>query len=567
MDLKKIRRIYFIGIKGSGMTALAQILHHSGKKVWGSDVPETFFTDEVLKKEKIKVIEKFSTDNITKDIDLVVYSTVYNENNIEFKTAKAKKLKMLSYPEALGLLFKDKFGIAVCGSHGKTTTTAMLSFVLQELGQRPSAIIGSAVEQLGGSCCSGSGKYLVVEADEYQNKLRYYNPRTVILTAADLDHPDYFKNQQAYNKVFKDFVKRIPKKGFLVAFSSDKNVCQIIKSAECRVIKYDKGRATDEKSQGVGALIKLKNGVFIFQKRDFKTTRNPGMIAPFGGGKNSGESSFAALKRELKEELNININSSDARFLGQFKSHVSSNLIDMFYVSKIVGRGLKVSEGAGLVQLSLGEALKNAKVTKYTKEVINYYQNDWLDLKIPGNHNLWNAWAVLAVVEELGLDVRKAKKILEKFSGTKRRFELLGKVKGVAVYDDYAHHPVEVEKVLLAARQKFPTQKIWAIFQPHTYSRTEAFFEDFAKSFKNADQVIILDIFGSAREQAGKVRAADLVKAINRHSHNAFYRGKIKEVVDYLVQAVKKGDIVLVIGAGENWKVGRGLVVELKKRR
>lgn len=412
------------------MTALAQIFRGMGKTVWGSDVAEPFFTDAVLRRSKIKVLP-FDAKNITKEIDLLVYSTAYGPSNPEFVAAKKLGVKMLSYPEALGLLFAGKYGIAVCGTHGKTTTTAMLGYVLQELKADPLVVVGSEVKQLGGNARFGKGKYFVVEADEYQNKLKHYSPRAVILTSADWDHPDYFKNQKAYNQVFKDFVRRIPKNGLLVAFSQDKNVREIIKSAKCKVVKY-------------------------------------GYCLP---------------------------------------------------------------------------------ATSY-------------QLLIPGEHNLWNASAVLTLIAELGLDVVKVQKILTKFKGCKRRFELMGEKRGVKIYDDYAHHPTEVQKLLEAARGKFPKDRIWAVFQAHTYTRTKALLKDFGRSFQNADRVVILPIFGSAREAQGTVSPKDLVREINRHSHNASYRGKITEAAEYLKKQIKPGDIVICIGAGENWKVGKILLAK-----
>ncbi|MFA5359051.1 MAG: UDP-N-acetylmuramate--L-alanine ligase [Patescibacteria group bacterium] len=426
MDLKDYQNIYFLGIKGAGMTAMAQMLKKIGKNVWGSDIPETFFTDEVLAKDGIKVLSPFAAGNITDDIDLIIYSTAYNEKNEEFKFAKEKGMTMLSYPQSLGLLFKDHYGIAVCGAHGKTTTTAMLGYVLQELGQDPLVIVGSAVDQLGGNARFGQGKYLVVEADEYQNKLQYYSPKAVILTSADFDHPDFFADQNAYNQVFKDFVARIPVDGLLIAFVDDANVAEIIRQAKCRVIEYHKNQ-----------------------------------------------------------------------------------------------KGLPT-----------------------------------INLQLSGEHNIWNATAILLLLKELGLDIDKAAEVLSQFKGTKRRFEFLGEKDGILVYDDFAHHPVEIQKLLKAARTKFPGKKIWAVFQAHTYTRTKALLKEFGESFTDADEVIVLDIFGSAREEHGGVTTKQLVDEIDKNSHNASYRGTIDDVTKYLRQNAKTGDVIMTIGAGENWQVG-----------
>jgi len=235
-----------IGIKGVGMTAIAQVLKLRGAEVTGSDTHEKFFTDEVLAKSGIKFYEGFDAENLEKEKpDLIIYSTAYTDDNAELAAARQSGLPILSYPEALGQILKEGFGIAVCGTHGKTTTTAMLGFVLQELGSDPTVIVGSAVPQLGGNARAGNGEYVVVEADEYQNKFLYFDPRAVILTSAEYDHPDFFKTPEEYNDAFRKFVAKIPASsadkpadGFLVACVDDKNVLEIAKAAKCKIISY-----------------------------------------------------------------------------------------------------------------------------------------------------------------------------------------------------------------------------------------------------------------------------------------------------------------------------------------
>lgn len=570
MNLNTPKNIYLLGIKGAGMTALAQILKKMGKNVWGSDEADYFFTEEVLKQEKIKVLP-FAAKNITQKIDLLIYSTAYNEKNKEFAVAKGLGLPMISYPEALGLLFAGKYSIAVCGAHGKTTTTAMLAYVLQELGQDPLAIVGSVVDQLGGSARFGKGKYLVVEADEYQNKLKYYNPQAVILTSADFDHPDYFKNQKAYNQVFKDFVRRIPKNGVLVAFTDDKNVKEIVKSAKCKIIEYGRAGIKGYKEKavnygGVGALLQTKDGRFIWQQRDLNTKKNPGMIVPFGGKKDGNESSLEALKREMAEEIELKFDFKTAQRIGKFPSHIVPGVgSEIFYLKNIDPKKLVLHEGAAIVSMTLEEALASEKVTIYAKEVILAFQGKKRPyLQLTGEHNVWNATAVLALINKLGLSVPAAKKALGDFKGVKRRFELMGEKQGIKIYDDFAHHPTEIQKMLQGAREKFPQNKIWAVFQSHTYTRTKALLKDFGRSFKNADQVVVLPIFGSAREVQGTIKVEALVKEINKNSRNASYHGKIEEVIKFLATKVKKGDVVICIGAGENWRVGKGLLENVK---
>jgi UDP-N-acetylmuramate--alanine ligase len=239
MDLKTAKKIYFIGIKGVGMTAIAQVLKLRGADVVGSDTHEKFFTDEVLTKSGIKFYEGFDAAHLAAEKpDLVIYSTAYTDENVELATARKSGVAILSYPEALGQILKEGFGIAVCGTHGKTTTTAMLGFVLQELGADPTVIVGSAVPQLGGNARAGRGEHVVIEADEYQNKFLYFYPQAIVLTSAEYDHPDFFKTEEDYFDAFRKFVAKIPADGFLVACADDKNVKEISASPPGKIISY-----------------------------------------------------------------------------------------------------------------------------------------------------------------------------------------------------------------------------------------------------------------------------------------------------------------------------------------
>jgi len=239
MNLSEIKKAYFIGIKGSGMTAVAELLKARGISVSGSDTKEKFFTDEILERNRIRFTEEFSPENIPEDADLVVYSTAYTENNnSEMLEARKRGLLMLSYPEVLGFFFKEKLGIAVCGTHGKTTTTAILATCLQEVGVKPSAVVGSKVIEWNGSVLKGRGNFFVAEADEYQNKLEYYNPWAAVLTSIDFDHPDFFPTFDDYKKAFRDFMAKIPKHGFLVVCRDDADAIEVAKRAGCQILTY-----------------------------------------------------------------------------------------------------------------------------------------------------------------------------------------------------------------------------------------------------------------------------------------------------------------------------------------
>lgn len=232
-----------IGIKGAGMTALAQVLIARGKRVTGSDTHEVFFTDTILKHFGITVFEGFSPDNIPSDTECIIYSTSYTpERNIELQKAMEGMPEelVLSYPEAVGALTQEYLTLAVCGTHGKTTTSALLGHVLRGIGEDPTAIVGSAIRDWQGGALTGKGQFFVLEADEYQNKLKEYQPYAAILTSADWDHPDFFPDIEHYTQVFVDFVRRIPKHGVLVYCSDSALVSKIAEEAQCRTISYGK---------------------------------------------------------------------------------------------------------------------------------------------------------------------------------------------------------------------------------------------------------------------------------------------------------------------------------------
>ena len=487
MNLDSIKNIYIIGIEGAGTSALACILKAQGKNVAGSDEGNHFYWD-VLKKKNIKVFHKFSKNNLKEafgnknKIDLVIYSTsILPEQNEELKYIiedKTSHLKALNYSQALGVIFNtSKFGIAVCGTHGKTTTTAMLATAMKAVGADPTALVGSKVFGWDGGILIGNSDYFIIEADEYQNKLQYYKPKAVILTSADYDHPDFFKTEEEYKQVFKDFVARIPKDGFLVAYAGDKNVVEISKSAQCKVIFYD---------------------------------------------------------------------------------------IDTNGTKKIRGSKAWLSEcsNSETKSLAFSERTNKGTVPNSHKRLQN------LNLILPGQHNLLNATATLKVIQKLGLNEQKAKIALGNFKGTARRFEIKGKYNGATIIDDYAHHPVEVQATLQAAKEKYPNKNIKCIFHPHTFTRTEALLDNFAKSFTDADEIYLLDIFGSAREKQGGVNSDDLVDAIKVYDKNKTIKNlhTISEATKYFQQNLQPNSILITMGAGDVYLVGERLMKKFNNK-
>lgn len=455
INLNNVKTAYFIGIKGAGMTALAQMMKGMGFQVSGSDTKEKFFTDKVLAREGILVNEEFDEINITEKSELVIYSTAYNESNPEFKKAKELNLSMLSYPEALGLIMNSKKGIAITGTHGKTTITAMAGLMLTEGGKDPNVIIGSYFKPFSGNARVGKSDLLVIEADEYQNKLQYYNPEIVILNNIDYDHPDFYPTMDDYKKAFRDFISKLDERSLVIANFDDKNVREVAMEIKARVISFGKNNAD-----------------FTVQLAD----------------DNSGENKFYVFNKEKN--------------LGEFT------------------------------------------------------------LKVLGEHNVLNSLSVVILGLELGISLDNIRNSLSLFPGTERRMEEKGRYNGAIIYDDYAHHPTEIKATLKAFRRKYSKNFIYCIFHPHSYSRTEALLRDFAESFKEADKIIILDIYGSARENDGNVHSKDLVKEVENvlGAGKVVYISKISECVDYLKPLLRGGDVVITMGAGDVWRVGEELL-------
>lgn len=452
--------IYMVGIKGAGMAALAELLSKRGCRVSGSDTPEHFFTEDILSRNAISWHEAFGAENVPEDATAVVYSTAYDPKaHPELLAAVERGLEILSYPEAVGTLSRSLLTLAVAGTHGKTTTSAMLAEALLGIGVSPTAIVGSRIRAWQGSALSGTSEYFVLEADEYQNKLRHYTPFAVILTSADWDHPDVFPDKDAYLAVFREFLGRIPPHGILVYCNDDADVAKLAESARCRKISYGFQKGSQMVISDFQPVI--QNGL-VPQNQELQTFR-------------------AAL------------------------------------------------EGGDLGAFSL---------------------------RLPGRHNAENAAAVIALVSALFPETEGLREALAAFQGTERRFQLVGERFGALLYDDYAHHPEEIKATLRAARELYPERRITAIFHPHTFTRTAALLEDFAQSFDGADRVILLPVYGSAREAQGGTSSEELCERINRYRPGfAETAADIPELTARLENEMGKNDLFLFMGAGNIWEI------------
>jgi len=460
--------VHFIGIGGSGLSAIARLMLENGDTVTGSDRELSPFAIE-LQKAGVTIFIGHHPRNIT-GVDWVVRSSAIPDDNPEVLAALAANIPVYKRSDFLGQMMADKTGIAVAGTHGKTTTTAMIAFVLTALKRDPSFIVGSTVNDLGVNAHAGKGNILVIEADEYDRMFLGLKPRIAIVTNIEHDHPDCYPTFEDMYSAFTSFVDLLPVDGTLIVCAEDSGATSLISHAR-----------------------KAGKAVVGYAIQGEMTINSPSWIQARALEPNS---------------------------LGGYSFEVASNL---------------------------SGDLSSAKI----------------DLQVPGEHNVLNALAVLAVIEVLGLSSHKAAKALSKFSGTGRRFEIRGAVNGVIVIDDYAHHPTEIAATLAAARVRYPGHRIWAVWQPHTYSRTQTLFTEFSRAFKDADEVIVSEVYAS-REAKQDFTSAEVVSAMPHAS--ARYIRTLNEISEYLLDQLQSGDVLLVLSAGDANKVCTDVLAGLKER-
>jgi UDP-N-acetylmuramate--L-alanine ligase (EC 6.3.2.8) len=444
--------IHFVGIKGSGMSALAQVSAEiEGAAITGSDIEERFFTDTILERAQIPVL-KFSPKNV-EQADLVVASAAYTDQHPEIARAKELNIPVLSYPQYLARLMLKKRGIAVTGTHGKTTTTAMIGLILMQVGLDPTIVVGSNVPSLGGNAHSGQGDFFLAESCEYRRHFLNYSPDYLIITNIDFDHPDYFRDLQDVILAFQQMAQKIPPSGHIFIYADDPN------------------------------------------------------------------------RQAIKSQASITT------------------------------FGLSADADIRATDITYNDEVSTMKIL-----ISGKYEGD-LVLNVYGKHNILNALAAIAFCHKIGIPLTEILKSLNLYTGTKRRFEHLGVRDGALIVDDYAHHPTEIRTTLEGARLSFPNRRIRAIFQPHTFSRTEKLLKDFSCAFHSADEVVIADIFASARENnPHTISALTLAEMIQQRGIQASYIGTIEDIKSYVEKTLAPQDLVLTLGAGDIYKVGLELV-------
>lgn len=434
--------VHFIGIGGAGMSGIARIMIDQGINISGSDVKES----QVLVGLRAlggQISGTHSEKNV-QGADLVVVSGAISEKNIELAAARNSGIPIVQRAEALAILMSESVSVAVAGTHGKTTTTSMLTVAIQNAGLDPSFAIGGMINSSGTNAHRGSGSIFVAEADESDGSFLVYQPSGAIVTNVDLDHVDHYANFSEVLNIFEKFVTTIKPGGFLI-------LC-----------------ADDAGSQQLRARI----------------TRDDIRILTYG---ETGD----------------------------------------FVISRVV-----LSAGSSTARIA-----HNGRVLGE------------LSLSVPGKHNVFNAVAALAAGVELGVDAGDLLSGLAVFTGTRRRFEVKGEARGVRVVDDYGHHPTEIDATLKTARLFAGAGRLHVIFQPHRFSRTQAFAVEFAEMLSQADKVYLLEIYPASEDPIPGVTSALIAQRIS--DDVALVEPSMVEIVNKVVAEARPGDVIMTLGAGD----------------
>ena len=448
--------IHFIGIGGISMSGLAEILLKEGFTVSGSDSKESALTKQ-LETKGAHILYGQKASNITDDIDCVVYTAAISRDNAELIEAVARKIPMLTRAELLGQLMKNyDTPIAVSGTHGKTTTTSMISHILLEGDLDPTISVGGILKAIGGNIRVGNSGTFITEACEYTNSFLHFFPKISVILNIEEDHLDFFKDLEDIRHSFHQFAALLPSDGTLVINGDIKNYTEIYEGLSCHVVTYGSSSDFDYSAENI-----------CYDKK--------------------GCVSFDLVK------------------FGETAEHIT--------------------------------------------------------LSVTGDHNVSNALSAIAVAELMHIPMKTIQKGLFSFTGTDRRFEYKGMLNGITIVDDYAHHPTEITATLKAAHH-YPHNSLWCVFQPHTYTRTKAFFREFAEALSHADHLVLADIYAARETDTLGISSADLAEEVKKLGSDAHYFPSFKEIEIFLKEHCAPGDLLITMGAGDIVTVGEELLKE-----
>ncbi|MCK4858403.1 MAG: UDP-N-acetylmuramate--L-alanine ligase [candidate division Zixibacteria bacterium] len=452
MRFGKVRKLHFVGIGGIGMCGIAEVLHNQGYRITGSDLALTEVTEH-LQEIGITINAGHAEGNIN-DADCLVISSAVEDDNPEVVAARNRKIPVIRRAEMLGELMRMKFGIAVAGTHGKTTTTSILGHLLVKGGLDPTVMVGGRVVSFETTVKLGDGEYLVAEADEYDRSFLNLTPTVALLTNLEEDHLDYYKDLDEIKAAFYQFASKVPFYGTIHLNLDDSNLVSLI----------------------------------------------PHLVRP-------------------------------VRTFG-FKTQAETR------ADNIVPEGTDISFDVYHHDNKLGR----------------------VRLPLPGEFNVFNALGAISVALEFEVPWSIIRDALNEFRGVKRRFDFIGEKRDVKVYDDYAHHPTEVEVTLQAARQAFGGRLI-VIFQPHLYSRTRDFAEEFAKALLASDMLILAPIYPAREEPIEGVSSQLIADAAVEFGHkNVKYIEDTEKIPEVVAAYAETGDVVFTIGAGSIYRTAPKIV-------
>lgn len=454
IDFNRPIKIHFMGIGGISMSGLAEVLLERGFTITGSDMKSSPITEK-LEQHGASIVYGQKPENITDDIDLVVYTAAIHPDNPEFKAVVEKNIPHMDRAELLGQIMSHyENSIAVSGTHGKTTTTSMLSLIMLAGKCDPTISVGGILKDINGNIRVGRSKNFITEACEYTNSFLKFNPRIELILNVDADHLDFFKDLDDIRHSFRCFCEKLDNDGVLIINGEIPNLEYFTKDLPCKIVTY-----------GLSA-------------KDSYTAKNI-----------------------------------------TFNDHACGSY-DLY---------------------------------------VNGEEITHISLNVTGMHNVSNSLAAIAAAQELNIPMENIKTGLLNFKGTDRRFEYKGEVNGITILDDYAHHPTEIEATLTAAKN-YPHNKIWCAFQPHTYTRTKALLEDFAKALSLADHVVLADIYAAREVDTGEIHSKDLQAEILKLNTEADYFSSFEEIEKFLLKNCNHGDLLITMGAGDIVNIGEDLL-------
>ena len=481
-------RIHMVGIGGSGLSAIARVLQGWGYLVTGSDQLRSALTDALVA-EGIPVQIGHRAENLDGPEGvanaanlLVVVSSAVPGDNPEVVAASHRGITVVKRRQLLEELTEGKITIAVAGTHGKTTTTAMIAWILVEAGLDPSFVAGGVLQNLGTNARAGAGPHFAIEADEYDRAFLGLWPEVAVVTILEHDHPDCYPTFDDMQSAFAEFARRALLRGRLIVCGEDPTARLLAERAFSSPLQ-PLSLHSDSGAQARGGI-------------------REGCFGTYGIG-----SGWTWQAEDLQ--------------LGGCPTF------------RVRCGGKRLGQCA---------------------------------LQLPGRHNVLNALAALAATAVVGVEFDTAAAALARFRGTARRFEVKGHVSGVTIVDDYAHHPTEIRATLAAARSKYPGRVLWAVFQPHTFSRTAALLDGFAASFGDADHVLVTSIFAAREQDMGQVSGADIVArmvAAGRAQPDAHYVDSLDDAVAWLLERIEPGAVVITLGAGDGYRVGEQILDRL----